>query len=80
MNECPVCKPQLRLHLCPPRPPVSLPEGRARTEPSKGSKREMQIMQMFKVSLNHISKEPLLGLSVLLFGAHPILRMLYGPF
>lgn len=76
MNEWPVCKPQPSLHLCPPRPPVSLPEGSARTEPSKGREGEMQIMQMFKLSLNHISKEPFLCLSMLLLEAYPFLRIL----
>lgn len=80
MNEWPVCKPQPSLHLCPPRPPVSLPGASARTEPSKGRKGEMQIMQMLKVSLNRIFKEPLLCLSMLLLEAHPILRILYDPF
>lgn len=80
MNEWPVCKPQPSLHLCPPRPPVSLPEGSARTEPSKGREGEMQIMQIFRVSLNQISKETFLCLSMLLLEAHPILRILYNSF
>lgn len=48
----------------------------ARTEPSKGREGEMQIMQMFKLSLNHISKEPFLCLSMLLLEAYPFLRIL----